>query len=82
MLVARPDNNGVSAYVQRARQFKEREEVERLYILSKEDQKFFARQVVREINNLNVYKIDSYFKISKDYRYNLGGFGALMVLKS
>jgi len=79
LLVARPDNNGTKGYVTKAIEQKN-DGANRLYLLAKEEQKFFAKQVVKEIVNTGEYRLEDFFDLHKDYRCNEGGYGAVLVV--
>lgn len=81
LLVARPNNSGTKGYVEKAKSRKI-EGVDRLYILAREEQKHFAKQVVNEIAKSGEYKIEDTFTLTKDYRCNNGGYGAILVTET
>jgi hypothetical protein len=78
LLVARANNSGARSYVERAK-MRKIEGVDRLYILAREEQKNFAKQVVNEIVRSGEYKLEDSFSLHKDYRCNIGGYGAILV---
>ncbi len=79
LLVARPDNNGSKNYVLRAKQ-RFIEGVTRLYVLAKEEQRDFAKQVIKEIGKLTECNLEETFELNKDYRCNQGGLGAILTV--
>jgi hypothetical protein len=81
LLVARSDNNGAKAYVDRALERKIAG-VSRLYVLAREEQKNFAKQVVTEIARTGEYTVEDSFDLHRDYRCNNGGYGAILVTKT
>ena len=81
LLVANPNMSDTSVYVTRTKE-KIEQGVTRLYILAKEEQKLFANQVIQSIIRNTKLEIEDTFSLHRDYRNNLGGYGAVLKLKT
>ena len=80
LLVAHPNISDTSVYITRTKE-KIEQGVTRLYILAKEEQRQFAKQVIQAIVCSTEFEIEDTFSLHRDYRNNLGGYGAVLRLK-
>jgi len=87
LLVARPamaqgGQFTIAPYLDRVRE-KLAEGIGRLYVFGTEPEKPFALSVIHSISrDIPEYELTEQFKLSHDYRGNLGGVGALFVRKA
>lgn len=81
LLVARPSHGAVQAYLRRAESARE-EGVERLYVLGAQEQLSFVKEVISKIKkSLPGFELIEEFYPNRDYRGDIGGVGALFIIK-
>lgn len=76
--VALPSHSNVKTYVNRALKRFNRG-ISRLYILGCNQERSFAKKVIKGIANLPQYKLIELYELNKDYRGEKGGVGALLI---
>ena len=83
LLVAHPGKAAAdvdaSGYVARAQRDAD-QGVRRLYVLGSSGEREFARTAIKQIVRNTPYVLEQQFELHRDYRGNLGGVGALLVM--